>query len=113
MGERVFTFAVETKPTGTTQHQTKEAKFGDSYAQYAGVGIGGKITNWQISVDNDSPYIELVKEFIDEHHGFESFLWTPPSSRTQGRYICRSYSENPHVASQNRLMATFEQVFYP
>lgn len=113
MGNRVFNFAVETKPTGTTQLKTKEARFGDNYAQFAGVGLNGKQTDWQVSVDNDYAYIQQVKTFIDEHHGYESFLWTPPGSAVQNRYICRGYTENPHVGSQNRLTMTLEQVFFP
>lgn len=113
MGNRVFDFQVETKPTGITTHATKSARFGEGYAQHAGIGLNGKSTSWSIAVDNDYAYVIAVRNFLDEHHGYDSFLWTPPSYPSPLRFRCSTYTENPHVATQSRLVATFEQVFYP
>ncbi|UOL48378.1 tail protein [Pseudomonas phage Almagne] len=113
MGNRVFNFQVETKPTGTTNLKTKQISFGDNYVQRAGDGLNGKSTNWNVVVDNDYAYVLAVRTFLDDHRGYMSFLWTPPNYPGPLRFICKTYTENPHVASQSKLNATFEQVFFP
>lgn len=113
MGNRVFDFYVETKPTGTSSLRVKKISFGDNYQQRAGDGLNGKSTNWAISVDNDYEYVKRVRDFIDDHKGYMSFLWTPPNYPGPLRFTCAGYTENPHVGSQSKLTATFEQVFFP
>lgn len=113
MGNRVFDFQVETKPTGQINFQVKKAQFGDGYAQKVGNGLNNKFSTWNITVDNDYEYIELVKDFLDDHKGYMSFLWTPPNQATALRFTCASYGEVPHVGTQSRLTAVFEQVYFP
>lgn len=113
MGNRVFDFQVETKPTGTTSLKIKQISFGDNYVQKAGDGLNSKSTNWNISVDNDYDYVISVRDFLDDHKGYMSFLWTPPSYPGPLRFTCKTYTENPHVGTQSKLNATFEQVFFP
>lgn len=113
MGNLVFDFEVQTKPTGTTQHQTRESRFGDGYVQKAGIGLNGKSTSWSVVVDGDYDYVTSARDFLDLHGGYQSFLWTPPSYPSALRFTCKDYTENPHVGTQSRLTAVFEQVFFP
>lgn len=108
-----FNYPVETKPTGTTTHRVKSSQFGDGYIQKAGIGLNGKSTSWSVTVDNDQSVVIAVRAFIDKHHGYLSFLWTPPSYSTPLLFTCAGYTENPHLGNQSRLTAIFEQVFFP
>lgn len=113
MGNLVFDFEVQTKPTGTTQIQIRESRFGDGYVQKVGLGLNGKSTNWNITVDGDYDEVIAARDFLDLHQGYQSFLWTPPSYQVPLRFTCKDYTENPHVGTQSRLTAVFEQVFFP
>jgi phage-related protein len=109
----VFNFPVETKPTGTTTHRVKRSQFGDGYVQKVGIGLNGKATNWNITLDNSQAVVVAAREFLDRHGGYKSFLWTPPSYPQPLLFTCETYVENPHLGDQSRLTATFEQVFAP
>jgi phage-related protein len=51
-----------------------------------------------------------VRDFIDRHEGYKSFLWTPPGG-VQGRYRCNGYKTKPLGASLWTLSFTFKQTF--
>jgi len=113
MGNRVFGFTVETRPQGTVQHKVKKSQFGEGYAQKAGNGLNGKFSTYVVTVDGDYDYVQEARDFLDDHKGYMSFLWTPPNYPGPLRYTCETYTEVSHVGEQSRLTATFEQVYFP
>ena len=113
MGDRVFNFQVETRPTGTIKHQVKRAQFGEGYVQKDGNGLNGKFGSWNVTVDSDYADVQEVRDFLDDHAGYLSFLWTPPNYPGPLRFTCETYSEVPHVGTQEKLTAVFEQVYFP
>jgi len=113
MGDLVFDFKIETKPTGQTAFRVKRAQFGEGYAQKVGDGLNNKFSTWNVAVDNDYAYVLTAKQFLDQHGGWQSFLWTPPNYTQPIRVTCETYSEISHVGEQCRLTAVFEQVYFP
>lgn len=106
----IFSWPVQTKPSGTNNFRTVSTQFGDGYSQDAGDGINNKWQNWQVTIDLPNPDMVAVKDFLDRQQGFRKFVWTPPYGKA-GYYICKSYTETPHLDNQNIITATFEQRF--
>lgn len=107
-----FDFPVETKPTGTVNFRTRSIGFGDGYEQRVGDGLHNKVQSWNITIDSSFEETQLVIDFLDRHKGYVKFQWTPPGG-IPGYYICPSYTQVPHVASQRKIQATFREDFRP
>jgi phage-related protein len=51
-------------------------------------------------------------EFFDEKGSAEAFLWTPPGKSTARKFITRKPPVRDQILyNNNRISATFEQVF--
>lgn len=111
-----FEWLINVGAEGEVQQATLETQFGDGYSQATGVGINNQRQNWSVEVMGTyggNHDITPIKEFLDRHQGFKSFLWAPPNGK-QGRYRAKGRRES--VISQNgvrRISWTMEQVFYP
>lgn len=107
-----FEFAVETKPTGTVNFRTRSIGFADGYSQRVGDGLNTKVQSWNVVIDSTYAVTQQVIDFFDRHAGYKRFQWTPPGG-SPGYFICPGYSQVPHVASQRRVQATFQEDFTP
>ncbi|MHC8396125.1 phage tail protein [Pseudomonas sp. LB3P93] len=110
-----FGYCTRIGANGDVSQRTWENDFGDGYTQAGGVGINTKSQSWDISVVGQmipGDDLKSVRDFLDRHEGYKSFLWTPPGG-TQGRYSANGYKLNAQGAGLFTLSATFKQVFRP
>lgn len=110
-----FTYCTRVGATGDIMQRAWENEFGDGYIQAGGIGINTKSQSWDISVvGRMAPGDDLlnIRDFLDRHEGYKSFLWTPPGG-TQGRYSANGYKLNAAGAGIITLSATFKQVYRP
>lgn len=113
----LFDWPVRAEPSGQASFRTLDAGFGDGYSQSAADGINTKSQSWSISfrgviAPNCSNIVaaDEIMDFLDARGGWESFLWTPPISTVQGRYVAKNYGmqKSGGVITIN---ATFIEVF--
>lgn len=108
-----WNFPVETKPQGTMALQVKRAQFGDGYVQKAAYGLNAKTETWIVTVDNTETVVSQARAFLENCGGYLPFYWTPPGATAPRMYTCETWTENPNLADQNRLTATFERYYAP
>ena len=109
-----FSFCPRIDPVGTISQRTLVAQFGDGYAQRAADGINGKQEKWPLEFVGTSDYIAPIRDFLDRHAGYKSFLWTPPLGEAQHfvtpeGYTLRAmggdaYTLNVTLVQNNRLI---------
>ncbi|WP_325984937.1 phage tail protein [Pseudomonas protegens] len=110
-----FSFCTRVGASGEIKHRTWENEFGDGYVQSGGTGINGKSQEWSHQATGSleaGEELRLMRDFIDRHEGYKSFLWTPPGG-TQGRYKVKDYKLDPQGAGLFRISFTMKQVFTP
>lgn len=111
-----FNWLINVGAEADVQQETLESQFGDGYSQALGVGINNQKQVWNVEVTGTyggNHDIADIRDFLDRHKGFRSFLWTPPGGK-QGRY--RAKNRREVVISQNgvrQISWAMEQVFYP
>lgn len=95
------------------QFRVLSAKFGDGYEQSAGDGLNARESTWSLTFFGRQDRIDAIKDFLDGHAGWRSFLWAPPGQSTAIVVTCKAYSR-PHGGGEAwRLSATFERGFRP
>lgn len=98
--------------SSTRQPKVKAVRFGDGYEQRIQDGINSDKQVWSLQFTNrDSADIDSIESDLASLKGVDYFLWTPPRSSTQGKYICRSWQRQIAVGTTDSLTATFEQVY--
>ena len=110
-----FSFDVRVGAAGDIEQRTWENDFGDGYTQAGGTGINTKSDSWDVSKVGyltEGSELREVRDFIDRHQGFKSFLWTPPGS-PQGLYRAKGYKLGTQGAGLFSLSVTFKQVYMP
>lgn len=113
----LFDWPVRAEPTGQASFRTIDAQFGDGYTQAAADGINNKSQSWTVSfrgiIEPTCANIIAANEimtFLDARGGWESFLWTPPASTVQGKYVSKNYGMQKS-AGVITINATFIEVF--
>jgi phage-related protein len=107
------TFPYDTMATsGKIKLRVLSAQFGDGYKQSVGDGLNAKFQNWPVVFSGTKAYVEEIAAWLDDHQGFESFLWTPPVG-VEGRYECSEYDIAGTDTDTFTITATFVQVFRP
>lgn len=95
------------------QFRVLSAKFGDGFEQTAGDGINTRESSWPLTFFGREERIKEIRDFLDSHAGWQSFLWTPPGESEAVVVKCKAYSR-PHGGGEAwRLSATFERGFRP
>ncbi|ERI33922.2 phage tail protein [Alcaligenes sp. 1735tsa3] len=109
-----FTWAAEQQNmVQEVEFQVLSAKLGDGYVQRVGKGMNSKDAKWSLVFLGRQQRIDEITEFLDEHAGWCSFLWTPPGQSTAIVTTCGAYSQEHQGADVWRLSATFEKGFQP
>lgn len=105
----LFTWCPLINPTGDIKLRTLTAQFGDGLQQAAGDGINNKVQVWPLQFAGKEAYITPIKNFLDAHKGYRSFLWTPPLS---GQIVVRASQYSPVAMGVGlyTLSVTFNQV---
>lgn len=112
MALQTFTWPVQTRPTGSINFRVRKTTFGEGYVQRVGDGLHTKSQSWSVVVDGTYDETQPVLDFLDYHAGHISFQWAPPG-KPIGRFVCESYQEIPHVGTQRKIQAIFDEVFQP
>ncbi|ARH11771.1 minor tail protein [Vibrio phage VaK] len=112
MAIREFTYCADKEATGTASFRVRSASFGDGYTQKAGDGINGKRQTWPLSFTKKKAEAEAIKQFFDDHKGYQSFAWKPPLEPL-GLYQVEEYTLLPLGAGMYRISATFTESFHP
>ena len=85
------------------------AKFGDGYEQRSPDGLNAILRNYQLSFRQNRSEAKLLEQFFIDRSGVRSFLWTPPDTGVQGRYLCRQWQKDVHFHYAD-INCSFEQV---
>lgn len=104
-----FTFCPRIDPVGQITQRSIVAQFGDGYAQRAADGINGKSENWPLEFVGSEDYIRPIRDFLDRHQGYKSFLWTPPLGEPQHFVTPEGYSLRAMGGGAYSLSVTFVQ----
>lgn len=110
-----YSFCTRLGATGDVKHRTWENDFGDGYTQAGGTGINTKSESWEHQLTGsmgEGEELRQVRDFIDRHQGYRSFLWTPPGG-LQGRYKINGYKLDPKGAGLFTISFTMKQTFTP
>lgn len=91
-----FTFKPLANPTVTTKQRSIVAQFGDGYAQRASDGINGNTEEWTLQFSGCLDDIAPIRDFLNIHGGWKSFLWVTPMGDTQHFVTPEGYTYVPH-----------------
>lgn len=110
-----FSFCTRVGASGDIKQRTWENDFGDGYTQSGGTGINGKSQEWThqaLGSLEEGQELRLMRDFLDSHEGYRSFLWTPPGG-AEGRYRVNGYKLDPQGGGLYRISFTMKQTFTP
>jgi phage-related protein len=108
MAVETFSWCPKVASQVDTSFRTRKAQFGDGYAQVAGDGINPVTPQWSVSFTGDEAYIQAIKNFLNRHAGWKSFIWKPPlepsgsGARNPSRYLPTATRNTPSVAHSYR-----------
>ncbi|RAU39253.1 phage tail protein [Pseudomonas sp. RIT411] len=112
MAVETFTWRPLSGAQGQIDHRTRTSQFGDGYAQVVGDGPNNRSQSWPLTFKGRRETIIEIRDFLDRHAGYRSFLWTPPLGSI-GFYRAKEVSISPVGGAVYTLTATFEQAFHP
>lgn len=92
-----FDFIPLAMPTVSTKQRSVVAQFGDGYAQRSGDGINGNSEEWSLDFQGCVEDINEIRDFLNRHGGWKSFIWVTPMGETQHFVTPEGYSYSPHV----------------
>lgn len=110
-----FDFDVQVGASGDVSQRTWENDFGDGYSQSGGVGINNRTEAWDVTVTGrygSGQKLQQVRDFLDRHEGYKSFIWTPPGG-VQGFYKAKGYKPNTLGGGLHSISANFKQTPKP
>ncbi|KPY70296.1 phage tail protein [Pseudomonas syringae] len=110
-----FDFDVQVGASGDVSQRTWENDFGDGYSQSGGVGINNRTEAWDVTVTGrygPGQKLQQVRDFLDRHEGYKSFIWTPPGG-VQGFYKAKGYKPNTLGGGLHSISANFKQTSKP
>lgn len=112
MAQQTFSWCPRVGAQADTQFRVLQAQFGDGYRQTAADGINNFTDQWELEFVGKAAYILPIKQFLDEHGGWRSFLWVPPL-REEGSYTAGRYSVSAMGAGVYALRVTFIRNWKP
>lgn len=110
-----YTFCTRVGASGDVKQRVWENDFGDGYSQSGGIGINGKSEEWTHQATGSldpGQELRLLRDFLDRHEGYKTFLWTSPSG-VYGRFKVNGYKLDPLGAGQMKISFTMKQAFTP
>jgi phage-related protein len=112
MAIETFVWCPKTEAQGTTTQRVRTSQFGDGYAQVVGDGINGKSQSWNLTFVGKEAVTREIRDFLDSHRGYKSFLWTPPLGDL-GLYRAEEYQLTGNGAGVYTITVTFNEAFAP
>lgn len=110
-----FNFCTRVGASGEIKQRVWENDFGDGYTQSGGTGINNKSEEWThqaVGSLEAGQELRQMRDFLDRHEGYKSFLWTSPNG-TYGRFKVNGYKLDPLGAGQLKITFLMKQVFTP
>lgn len=110
-----FSFGTRVGASGEVKQRIWTNEFGDGYAQAGGTGINTQSQEWAhqaVGSLESGKELRQMRDFLDRHEGYKSFLWTPPGG-APGRYRVNGYKLDPKGAGIFSISFTMKQVFTP
>lgn len=95
MAVETFSWCPKVASQVDTSFRTRKAQFGDGYTQVAGDGINPVTPQWSVSFTGDEAYIQAIKNFLNRHTGWKSFIWKPPLEPS-GLWRAESFQISTH-----------------
>lgn len=109
-----FPFDTEQSTQGQVFFRSVFTDFGDGYSQRSPDGINNKIDSWTIKVPwLNSTQVTTMETFLDSVGFHDAFLWKPPNSPTQNKYIITNLSiesENSKIAYSLSIKRVYDIV---
>lgn len=112
MAVETFTWCPKVDPVSSPEYRTRSSKFGDGYEQVSADGINNISDSWALTFVVPEADAAAIKDFLNRHGGFKSFLWTPPLAGV-GLFRSTAPSVTPNGAGMYTLTSTFTQAFAP
>lgn len=112
MALETFTWPVRINAAGENSLKVRTASFGDGYAQTAGDGLNSEVSQWSVTLVGKEALVREALDFIRNHGGYRSFIWTPPLSDV-GLFRCSEYKPTALGAGNYSLSATFIRTYAP
>lgn len=112
MAVETFSWCPKVTSQVDTSFRTRKAQFGDGYTQVAGDGINPVTPQWSVSFTGDEAYIQAIKNFLNRHTGWKSFIWKPPIEPS-GLWRAESFQISTHGNKKYTLSSTFIQAYHP
>ncbi|QBH97154.1 phage tail protein [Limnobaculum zhutongyuii] len=92
-----------------TEPKVRVVKFGDGYEQRQPNGINNKLRSYSLTFRVPRHEAWLIDDFLYQHGGVETFLWTPPHRYEPIKVVCRKWT--PSVGSTvTEISCEFEEV---
>ena len=111
----IFGFCARVGAAGEIKQRIWENDFGDGYTQSGGTGINGRSEEWTYQATgrlDAGEELRQMRDFLDRHEGYKSFLWTSPAG-TYGRWKVNGYKLDPQGAGLFKISFTMKQAFPP
>lgn len=112
MAVETFTWRPLKAAQGQIDHRVRTSQFGDGYAQVVGDGLNNRSQSWPLTFTGRKDTIVAIRDFLDRHAGYKSFLWTPPLGSV-GFYRAKEIGISAVGGLAYTLTVTFEQAFHP
>lgn len=98
----------------SSRPRTRVVQFGDGYEQRLSYGLNQNPKEWSLSFMVKNADADTIEDFLDARAADgASFDWTPPSSSTAYKWVCREWTRRFMGDDFNEISATFSQVFEP
>ena len=108
-----FTFKPTNAAANEVGFRVRTAQFGDGYAQEAGDGINGKEESWTLTFVGIKEKVFEIRDFLDEHAGYKSFLWESPTTEGPLLFKAKKYNLRCLGGSTWTLDVPFIQSYQP
>ena len=94
--------------------RTRVVQFGDGYEQRLSYGLNQNPKEWSLTFMVNNTDADTIETFLDARaEDGLSFDWTPPSSSTAYRWVCREWTRRLLGDDFNEISTAFSQVFEP
>jgi phage-related protein len=91
--------------------RVRVAQFGDGYSQRVGDGLNNAPRSWSLTFGKRTEAeIDAIEAFLAGEGGTTAFDWTPPRGAA-GKWVCKGWDRGLDGFNNERLSATFDEVF--
>ncbi len=108
----VFRWHPKRSPQAEVKFRVLRAQFGDGYEQVAKDGLNPRTESWPLVFFGSEAEILPIKQFLDRHGAWRTFLWTAPLG-VELTYRAGDYQFVPLGGGWYTISVTFTQRHRP